>query len=66
MGARPGRRDRPIGTGRTPPPSQPQVLGGTTETENSEELPRYTLSDDTYLKIHKCFHLIIHLSVLNN
>ena len=49
MGARPGRRDRPIGTGRTPPPSQPQVLGGTTETENSEELPRYTLSDDTFI-----------------
>uniref|UniRef100_A0A671W0Q0 Sushi, nidogen and EGF like domains 1 n=1 Tax=Sparus aurata TaxID=8175 RepID=A0A671W0Q0_SPAAU len=38
----PGRRDRPIVTGRTPPPSQPQVLGGTAETENSEELPRYT------------------------
>uniref|UniRef100_A0A3B4VL62 Sushi, nidogen and EGF-like domain-containing protein 1 n=1 Tax=Seriola dumerili TaxID=41447 RepID=A0A3B4VL62_SERDU len=28
--------------GRTPPPSQPQDLGGTAETENSEELPRYT------------------------
>ncbi|XP_056270868.1 sushi, nidogen and EGF-like domain-containing protein 1 isoform X4 [Pseudoliparis swirei] len=45
MGARSGRRERPSGTGqgpkvaRTPPPSQD--LGGSTETENSDELPRY-------------------------
>nr|XP_043900380.1 sushi, nidogen and EGF-like domain-containing protein 1 isoform X1 [Solea senegalensis] len=42
------RRDRPSATGQgtqvrhTPPPSQPQDLGGTAETENSEEIPRYT------------------------
>ncbi|XP_069006982.1 sushi, nidogen and EGF-like domain-containing protein 1 isoform X4 [Embiotoca jacksoni] len=48
MHARPGRRDRPTLTGqgiqggRTLPPSQPQDLGGTAETENSEELSRYT------------------------
>ncbi|XP_069560144.1 sushi, nidogen and EGF-like domain-containing protein 1 isoform X4 [Brachyistius frenatus] len=48
MHARPGRRDRPTLTGqgiqggRTLPPSQPQDLGGTVETENSEELSRYT------------------------
>ncbi|TNN74178.1 Sushi, nidogen and EGF-like domain-containing protein 1 [Liparis tanakae] len=46
MGARSGRRERPSGTGqgpkvaRTPPPSQD--LGGSTETENSDELPRFT------------------------
>ncbi|KAM8874516.1 sushi, nidogen and EGF-like domain-containing protein 1 isoform 2-T2 [Spinachia spinachia] len=48
MEARSGRRERPSGTGpgpqvvRTPPPSQPQDRGGTSETENSEELARYT------------------------
>lgn len=48
MEARSGRREKPSVTGqgtqvgRTLPPSQPQDLGGTTETENSEELPRYT------------------------
>ncbi|XP_028259487.1 sushi, nidogen and EGF-like domain-containing protein 1 isoform X2 [Parambassis ranga] len=45
MQSRPGRRDRPLATGqgsRTSPPSQPQDLGGIAETENSEELPRYT------------------------
>ncbi|XP_068447252.1 sushi, nidogen and EGF-like domain-containing protein 1 isoform X3 [Clinocottus analis] len=48
MGARSGRRERPSATGqgaqvvRTLPSSQPQDLGGSTETENLEELPRYT------------------------
>ncbi|KAE8294410.1 Sushi, nidogen and EGF-like domain-containing protein 1 [Larimichthys crocea] len=49
MEARSGRRERPSATGqgtqvgRTLPLSQPQVLGGTTETDrNSEELPRFT------------------------
>ena len=48
MEARTGRRERPSVAGqgtqvrRTPIPSQPsQDLGGTAETENSEELPRY-------------------------
>ncbi|XP_010768139.1 sushi, nidogen and EGF-like domain-containing protein 1 [Notothenia coriiceps] len=42
------RRKRPAGNGQgahvghTLPPSQPQDLGATTETENSKELPRYT------------------------
>ncbi|XP_020488730.2 sushi, nidogen and EGF-like domain-containing protein 1 isoform X1 [Labrus bergylta] len=48
MEARSGRRERPTLTGqgtqvgRTITPSQPQDLGGTAETENSEELHRYT------------------------
>ncbi|XP_029938701.1 sushi, nidogen and EGF-like domain-containing protein 1 isoform X2 [Salarias fasciatus] len=48
MQTRPGRRERPAGTGqgtpggRTPPQTQSQDLGGPTDTENSEELPRYT------------------------
>ncbi|XP_035801720.2 sushi, nidogen and EGF-like domain-containing protein 1 isoform X1 [Amphiprion ocellaris] len=48
MQVRPGRRERPTVTGqggqggRTLTPSQSQDLGGTTETDNSEELPRYT------------------------
>lgn len=50
MEARSGRRERPTTTGqgtqvrRTLAPSQPQVLGGTTEAENSEELSRYRWS----------------------
>uniref|UniRef100_A0A3P8UNW3 Sushi, nidogen and EGF-like domain-containing protein 1 n=1 Tax=Cynoglossus semilaevis TaxID=244447 RepID=A0A3P8UNW3_CYNSE len=38
--------ERPVGTGQgsrhTPRLSQPQDLGGTAETDNAEELPRYT------------------------
>jgi len=52
--ARPGRRDRPTvagqGTqrGHTLPSSQPQDLGGTAETENSEESLRYLKGLDDY------------------
>lgn len=46
MEGRATRRDRPTGPGaqarRTLTPSQPQGTGGGTQTENSEELPRYT------------------------
>ncbi|XP_041862481.1 sushi, nidogen and EGF-like domain-containing protein 1 isoform X2 [Melanotaenia boesemani] len=48
MQVRPGRRERPTVTGqgtqsgRVLLPSPPQDLGGATETENSEELLRYT------------------------
>lgn len=58
MGARSGRRERPSGTGpgpqvvRTLPPSQPQHRGGTTETENSDELPRYTGSVDGHKNMY--------------
>lgn len=48
MEGRSGRRERPTGAGaqgrRTVPLSQPQVTGGSAQTENSEELPRYTLA----------------------
>lgn len=48
MEGRSGRRERPTGVGaqgrRTVPVSQPQVTGGSAQTENSEELPRYALA----------------------
>ena len=52
MEGRSPRRERPAATGqgtqvgRTPPPAQPQDLGGAADTENSEEIPRYDCDDE--------------------